>query len=484
VLAYGNSLAQIQQISVDLAHNRGFTGAGVLCAIFDTGFRKDHQAFATALAESRLIAEWDFVFDDGDVQNEPEDVSSAHNHGTSCWSVLGGEADGQLYGPAYGASFLLAKTEDIRSETQVEEDNWLAAVEWSDSLGADVISSSLTYSDWYTYSDYDGLTCVTTLAANLATMLGIVVCNAAGNSGPSAGSLGAPVDAFNILSAGSVTSTGALSSFSSRGPTPDGRIKPEVCARGSSTWLASASGTTTYGSGSGTSFACPLVAGCAALVREAHTAWNPLMVREAMMQTASRAATPDNNYGWGIVNVNAAIDYTGSVVIEVLPLEDTVLWLEDTLPVQVVAASISPVDLTGSMLYSREQGGSFTATALSVIAGDLLEGGIPRPAAFPATMEYYFEVSDSVGFSSRAPESLGAVFTVVWDRSIMIGDINHDQVINASDIIELVTYVFKSGSPPVPVALGEVDGTPPINASDIVYLVTHVFKSGPPPVTP
>lgn len=482
-LNYGSSLGQIQQIRADLAHNRGYAGAGVLVAMFDTGYRKDHVAFADAFSEGRVIAEYDFVFDDSDTQNEPVDNPSQHYHGTSTWSTLGGAYPGQVYGPAYQASFLLAKTEDIRSETPVEEDNWLAAVQWADSLGADVISSSLSYTSWYVYADYDGQTAVVTQAANLATSLGIVVANSAGNAGPGGGTIGAPADAFGILTCGSVTSTGAISSFSSRGPTADGRIKPEVCAQGSSTYVAKASSTTAAGTSSGTSFSCPLIGGCAAILIGAHPTWNPLMVREALMQTASDPTTPDNTYGWGIANVNAALDYTGQVNAHVVPLPDTVVSYEAELPVRVVASSLTPIDPASSTMYYRVDSGAYQSVALTPLSGDTLSGGIPLPAASFSTVDYYFVAKDTVGFTRPAPEPLGTAETFIW-QTVLAGDLNKDGSITITDIIGLVTFIFKSGESPQPLEIGDVDGNAGINASDVIYLVNYVFKGGPAPTLP
>lgn len=309
LLNYGGSATQLNQIHVPEAHERGYTGAGVLVAMFDTGFRKDHESFAAAFSTGRVLAEYDFIFDDSETANEAEDYSSQWNHGTYTWSTLGGAKEGTLYGPAYGASFILAKTEDVRSETSVEEDNWAEAVEWADSIGADVISSSLGYSDWYTYADFDGQTAITTIAANLATAYGIVVANAMGNEGPGDGSLTAPADAYEILSCGAVSSTGAIASFSSRGPTYDGRMKPEVCAQGVSTYCASSGGTTNYSYVNGTSLSTPLVGGCAAVLLSARPTLTPQQVRQAFMMTASQASNPDNTYGWGILNLAAALKW-------------------------------------------------------------------------------------------------------------------------------------------------------------------------------
>ncbi len=329
---YGSATGQVYQISVPAVHDQGYDGSGVTLAIFDTGYRKSHEAFAQAYADSRVLAEYDFIFDDANTANEGVDASTQWNHGTLIWSTSAGWMPGELVGPAYGANILLAKTEDVRSETSVEEDNWVAAVEWADSLGADVITSSLVYSDWYQYSDYDGQTAITTIAANMATAFGIVVCNAMGNAGPSSGTLGAPADAVEILSVGAVAGTGGIANFSSRGPTADGRIKPEVCARGVSTATASAEADDTYGYANGTSLSTPLVAGAACLLIQARPTFPPQLIRQALMETADNADTPDNTYGWGVINAAAALewgtDFSADVTIADAPL--TVQFLDES----------------------------------------------------------------------------------------------------------------------------------------------------------
>jgi serine protease AprX len=315
-LNYGISYAQLNQIGVPAVHNRGYSGQGVTLASLDTGVRKDHLSIAAHFAEGRVLAEYDFVHNDGNVDNEPGDLSTERNHGTQVFAIAGGYHDGYMYGPAYRANFILCKTENLRSELPVEEDNWVAGMEFADSVGADVITSSLGYLEFddschcdYSFGDMDGQTATTSIAASMADGLGIVLTKSAGNSGPSAGTITAPADAFDILAVGSVGSTGVLATTSSRGPTADGRIKPEVCARGVSTYTASPSATTNndYTSPSGTSFAAPLVAGAACLLIEAHPEWTPAQVREALKASGDRAATPDNNYGWGIINVEAAL---------------------------------------------------------------------------------------------------------------------------------------------------------------------------------
>ena len=309
-LNYGYATDQINQINVPAVHDKGYNGAGITLAIFDTGYRKTHEAFANAFAEGRVLAEWDFVFNDGNTDYQPGiDWSSSTSHGTLIWSVSAGYFPGKIIGPAYKANILLAKTEDVRSETQVEEDNWVAALEWADTLGADVITSSLGYSDWYTYANMNGQTAITTVAANTAAGLGIVVCNSMGNSGPGSGTLSAPADAHDIVAVGAVDAGNIIASFSSRGPTYDGRTKPEVVARGVSTSAAVNSSDVSYGTASGTSLSTPLVAGAAVLLVQARPDFTPQMIRQSLMETADRANAPGNNYGWGLIDTDDALGW-------------------------------------------------------------------------------------------------------------------------------------------------------------------------------
>lgn len=306
-LDYGPSQYQSFLINIPAAHAQGLSGQGVTLTITDTGFRKTHDALKQSVSDGRVLAEYDFVENDSVTTMEVGDPPTQWDHGTLVWSVAGGYAPGRLIGPAFGANFILCKTEDISSETAVEEDNWVAALEFADSVGTDVISTSLSYSDWYQYADMDGQTAVISRAASTCDALGIVMVPAAGNGGPASGSVRAPADAFDILSVGAVDRSAILAAFSSRGPTYDGRIKPEVCAMGVDTYGAATGSDGTYRYASGTSLAAPLVAGAVCLILEARPDFTPAMVRRALQGTASRASQPGNDYGWGVIDVGKAL---------------------------------------------------------------------------------------------------------------------------------------------------------------------------------
>lgn len=397
-LKYGNSREQLTQLKVPTAHQKGFAGQGEIVAIFDGGFRKDHAAFKDHV----VVAEHDYVFDDNNVSND----IITDSHGTGTWSCVGGSAPGILYGPAYQAKFILAVTEDIRSETRVEEDNWVAAFEWADRLGATVISSSLGYTDWYNPSDFNGTTPVTSRMASTAAKKGILVVNSAGNSGPEASTLGAPADAKDILAVGAVSSTGLIANFSSRGPTADGRLKPEVVARGVQTWVASSFSPTSYGRSNGTSFSCPLTAGFSAVLLSAHPDWTPLQAREAVMMTASRKGGPDNTYGYGIPDMALALDYLplASVVIDHKPLRDTSIVSQ---PYKISARIRAQRGLNQSQLllfWKREGAASFTKVPLAEVpsVADTYQASIPAQS-HGSTVLYYLSAKDTKGKVSKVP---------------------------------------------------------------------------------
>lgn len=197
----------------------------------------------------------------------------------------------------------------------MEEDNWAAAAEWAEALGADVISSSLGYLTYdppfpsYTFEQMDGVTAISTRAAEVAASHGVVVVSSAGNSGQAVhNTLGAPADGAHVITVGATTSTGARAVFSSVGPTVDGRIKPDVAAQGVGVIAASSFSVSGYTGVSGTSFSCPLTAGVAALLVQSRPTATVDEIADALRSTASQQTAPDNLLGFGIVNGAAARD--------------------------------------------------------------------------------------------------------------------------------------------------------------------------------
>lgn len=339
---YGPSWFQCQQLNVPLMHELGLSGRGVLVCLLDGGFLTGHEAFAPL----DLLATRDFVGQDSIVSfethnpNEPYNTPAVNDHGTYTWSTLGGFSPGTLVGPAFGATFAVGKTEIVQEEIRFEEDYYVAGLEWADSLGADVVSTSLGYLDFdsgfsYFPEELDGRHAVTTVAAVWLARRGVVLVTAMGNensfSNP-APNLITPADAESVVSVGAVDSLGRVATFSSRGPTADGRIKPDVCARGVQTACATARDTDTYGHVNGTSLSTPLMGGLVALLKQAHPEWGPAEVIEALRRAGNHADDPDNNHGWGVPDGLKALGWTGPPVAGISGFDELVVervsWLD------------------------------------------------------------------------------------------------------------------------------------------------------------
>ncbi len=301
---YNRTYDQLEQINVPAVHDIGYRGEGVIVCMLDTGYNLAHEAFL----ELDVVAEWDFVQDDSVTSNQPGDYESQHNHGTITMSTIGGLKAYEFVGGAPNAQFALAKTEIQDQEIQIEEDYYVMGLEWADSVGATVVSSSLGYLDWYTYEDMDGETAVTTNAVDVAASKGITVVTAMGNEQYTPWHyLIAPADADSVIAVGAVNSSGELTGFSSVGPTADGRLKPDVVARGLSTSAVSPWDSTGYTLASGTSLSTPLVAGTAALLAQAHPDWGPVEIRQALRYSADQAFSPDTLRGYGLPDALAAL---------------------------------------------------------------------------------------------------------------------------------------------------------------------------------
>ncbi len=296
---------QLDQINIFPLHEQGYHGEGMRIGILDTGFDLDHNAFQ----RMHVAGTYDFINGDTIVRNQSsQDSPGQDTHGTSCLSIMGGYLEEKLLGPAYEAEFLLAKTELQHSETPIEEDYYVAGLEWCAENGAVVISTSLGYIDWYTWEDLDGASTVTAQAVNLlAQERDVLVVVAMGNEGNSIShSLITPADARWVLAVGAVDKNGNIASFSSTGPTYDGRIKPDICARGSAVYHSLIGTSDQIVQGNGTSYATPLVAGACALIRQKNPSWTVSQIIHNIQHTGSQAHQPDNRYGYGILNADSA----------------------------------------------------------------------------------------------------------------------------------------------------------------------------------
>jgi len=384
-LAYGASLPGLEQINVTEAHAMGLSGKGVTIAILDSGFELGHEC----LQDVDIVATWDFINDDEYVGPRKNDHWQQVQYGTAALSSLAGYSPDNLIGSAYGASVILAKTEDLNDETPAEEDNWIAALEWAEGLGADIVSSSLGYYSWYDFADLDGSTALITVAAELAAARGICVVGSVGNQrGHSEWPhIIPPTDGRNIIAVGSVDLLGQTTPTSSAGPTADGRIKPDVVALGYGTSIAYSGVMDMYFYGYGSNYAVPLVSGVVALMLEQNPHLNPTQVLDALRETAGRAQLPDNIYGWGVIDAVAAMNY-GAPAIDHTPLTDTEGGT-GAYPVTATVTSSGGLDESRMWVAWRIAAQAWHMELLVNSGGDIYTGYIPPQSRVGTDVEYY-----------------------------------------------------------------------------------------------
>lgn len=309
VLEYGSAATQINQVNGAYLHNQGYTGAGIHVGVIDAGFYNvnNNPGFEKMRSENRLLGAKNI--------SGTADVFTLHSHGANVLSIMTGHLPSQYEGSAPDASFWLIRTEVDPTEYMVEVDFWVSGIEFADSVGVDVVNSSLGYTEFddvsmnFSYADMDGTVSRASIAARMAAEKGIIVCNSAGNSGTLPWRyLGSPADADKILSIGAVTSAGLPASFSSFGPASDGRVKPEVSAMGSGTALIGSGGSVTYGSG--TSYSSPVMAGMMACflqyVKANRTRYYVDDILHSVIASSSLYGYPDAQMGYGIPNFQVA----------------------------------------------------------------------------------------------------------------------------------------------------------------------------------
>ncbi len=305
-LNYGLAYNQTHMISLDALHNMGFTGAGMMIAQMDAGWYHVDQisAFDSLWHNNQILGTRDFEVPGNNVFGD-----FMNSHGTSVLSCMGANVPGQMVGTAPKATFWLLRTEDANIEVLAEEYNWAAGAEFADSVGADVINSSLGYTTFdnpaynHTWADLNGNTTPCSRAGGLAAKRGILVVNSAGNSGGSSWQyVGVPADNDSVFSIGAVDAQGVYASFSSTGPTADGRIKPDVSAEGAGAAIVGQGGGIAL-NGYGTSFSSPIMAGAMACLWQSAPAFTAEQLRNAVRSSASQATAPDSLLGFGIPNM-------------------------------------------------------------------------------------------------------------------------------------------------------------------------------------
>lgn len=307
-LDYGSAYTQIHLHEGEYLHNRNLRGDGMMIAVFDAGFPavNTSNAFSWLRDNQKIIATRNFT-------NNTADVYAYDDHGTHCLSIMAANLPGEMTGTAPEAGYVLLRTEEDDEEQPVEELNWAAGAELADSLGVDIISSSLGYNTFddptfnHSYAQMDGRSLAITRAADVAAAKGMIVVNSAGNEGNLSWKyLLAPADGDSVLTIGAVNSQGQAASFSSYGPSADGRIKPDVASMGVSTTLLT--GDDEIASGNGTSYACPVIAGLVACLWQAFPRRSNMEILQAVKASSSQYASPNNRIGYGIPNFHAAYD--------------------------------------------------------------------------------------------------------------------------------------------------------------------------------
>ncbi len=355
---YGVANTQVTMIKADYLHQQGFTGEGMHMAVIDAGFPNVQtlSAFQRLRDNNKILGGYDFV-------NRSTNFYSGHNHGTHVLSDIAGYIENQFVGTAPDASFYLFITEDTANETPLEESLWVEAAERADSLGVDVVNTSLGYTTFdnsnynYSYNDMNGETTFITRGAEIGASRGVIFVTSAGNSGNQSWRyISAPADAASVFTIGAVNASENIASFSSYGPTVDGRVKPDVLAHGQSVYVIN------YISGlpstsNGTSFSSPVMAGAVACFWQAFPNLTHTEIMQKIRESADRYSNPTDQHGYGIPDFEQAYR---TLSIEKLPNDEDIIAypnpVENVLFIDIqynnVKASI--INLLGEFVKKQE----------------------------------------------------------------------------------------------------------------------------------
>lgn len=368
-LEYGVAFEQVNQINADCLHAQDYTGSGIFLAIIDAGFaRMDSVVYlSNVFSENRILDTKNFVHPGNNVYN-------SSGHGTMVASCMVGEKTGldPFAGTGVDVDLALYLTEDVTSETEIEEFYLVAALERCDSMGVDVVNISLGYFGFddsttsHAYADLDGETTVAAIGINVAASKGIAVVTSAGNSGPS--NISTPCDAPGALCVGAVDEFGVIAPFSSLGPSADGRTKPDVAARGFGTWVSEFN-TGTLQQGNGTSFSSPTMCGGVACLRQAHPTASVEELFDAIRESATQATNPDNFLGFGIPDLCYAHiilnqeELEKEVVIYPNPADDEVVISSNSL-----SKEMQLFDALGNCVWKDDDASLYTYIPASELA--------------------------------------------------------------------------------------------------------------------
>lgn len=321
VYDYGAAANQTEMLAVDFLHEQDFTGDGMIIAVLDSGFPNvnTNPAFSDVVSEGRLLGTYDFA-------ERQTNVDGSGTHGAKTFSNIGASLDGSenFVGTAPDAAFYLFRTEFAPTENPVEEAWWVEALERADSLGVDVVNTSLGYQDFdnpnydHTYEDLDGQTTIAARGGNFAFQKGMLLVTSAGNDGNGFTFVATPGDSMGILTVGAVDDNGDYASFSSRGPTVDGRVKPDVMAQGRDAAVVNEDGFVTFNNG--TSFSSPIMAGAVASLWQSRPEIKNNRLMDVIRESAHLFNNPTDEMGYGIPNFEAAYN-----ALQVLGTEDQML---------------------------------------------------------------------------------------------------------------------------------------------------------------
>lgn len=387
-LDYGRSSQQIALHEGEFLHNSGWTGKNMKIALFDAGFNKyqNLKAFDSIRSLDRIKMTVDLV-------EQSNSVNEDDAHGTYCLSIMASNIPGTMIGTAPHASYYLFRTEDVASEFPVEEFYWVAAAEMADSLGIQLISSSLGYSTFddpafnYSYTGMNGKTSLVARGASYATKKGMIVMNSAGNEGNKPWRyIISPADADDILAVGAVNSLKQVASFSSYGPSADNRVKPDIASVGWNTFLIATTGN--LAQGNGTSFSNPNIAGLVACLWQAFPEFNNLEIMDAVRKSSDRFNNPDTRTGYGIPNMRIAYEY--------LEKERKIRRAITILKNERIKVYPNPFGGSMTILYHHEKSGTLKLKLINLDGKSLRDWSFNTIAG-----EYqYFQLIDLTGMPS------------------------------------------------------------------------------------